>query len=115
MKKVYIVLIAVGIIAFVIAMNKACQAPQGKGFKENGFAHEIRRVEIVKGAQKITYKDHSSMSFSGLNMDNAEMKKYEGKKFSEFLFPGDSIFKEPGKLILMIKPVDGEPFELDVN
>lgn len=115
MKKLYYILIAVGIVAFILVMNKACQAPQGKGFKADSFAHEVRRVEVVDGTQKITYKDQSSMSFSGLNLDNPNMKQYEGMNFSEFIYPGDSIYKEAESLILTVKPVEGEVFELDVN
>ena len=115
MKKVKYLLIAIGIILVILLINKACSASQTLDFKENSFAHEVRSVEDIEGVQKITYKDLSSMSFSGLNFKNEEMKPYKGMEFSEFIHPGDSIFKEAGSLILRVKPANGDSFELDVN
>lgn len=115
MKKISYILIAIGLVVFVIVTNKACKPSQGGSFQNNSFEQEVRSVEVVDGNQKITYKDHSSMSFSGLNTDNPAMKKYDGKNFTEIIFPGDSIYKEKGSLILTVKPVVGKTFDLDVN
>jgi len=99
--------------AVIIYNSYADSQVRRNNFIEEKYAAEIVDVKFENHLNVIELSDGRTIALSTLNWSNRQMDKFHGKYFSEFLFPGDSLTKKSGDLLLRIKPRNGETFILD--
>lgn len=107
------ILILLGVVTLIIVWYNFIYLPtESNGrFDDMEFRKCVEYVEYRNKIDVIEFDDGSEISFV-LNLFHPKMEQFSGKKFSEFIFPGDSIIKYHNKGYVIVKPQEGRPFIL---
>ena len=84
---------------------------RGREFLRSEFRKQVDYVDYHNKIDRIHFTDGSNLSIS-LNFHHPEMNLYQGRRFTEFIFSGDSIIKQPNEDWFTVKSTKRVSFRL---
>lgn len=106
-----IICVYAGFFVWSITDMRRISSEMHENFLKEEYSGEVSAVERRNRGNQICLVN-GDLAIFAIDFSYRAMQKYRNKRFSDFVLVGDSIFKEKGSEIVVIKKKDGGEFKL---